>query len=232
MRGYRKELKFIVSDSVLYDVKNRIGSLLQIDEHQKGDFYNIRSIYFDSPDNRCLKEIETGISTREKYRIRIYGGSDTKISAEIKIRHNDTISKISEDISHDELAVLLGPAAANGAVSLLNKRPDSRLLQKYACRIAGEMFRPKVIVQYERCAYIYKTGNVRITFDRNISASTSFDRFFDEHLPGIPALDDNMHVLEIKYDEFLPDEIKLLLGGMGLQREACSKYAQCMYRLR
>ncbi len=99
MNGYRKELKYIVGDDTFTDIRNRIIPLMRRDEHQTGDHYRIRSLYFDSPSLACYRENMAGVSPREKYRIRTYNGSDDVISAEIKIRHRDTISKMSTKIS-------------------------------------------------------------------------------------------------------------------------------------
>lgn len=239
MNGYRKELKYIVTDDVLLDVRNRISSIMQIDEHQKGDYYKIRSIYLDTPDYRCLRENEAGISTRQKYRIRSYDLSKDKISAEIKIRHNETISKMSVDISEE----LLGDIVNRNVVDACNKMNaemsqyvglpmKERTMQRYMMAIAGEHFVPAVIVEYERCAYVYNPCNVRITFDRNITASDDFDRFFSKELTGVAVIEGGKHVLEIKYDEFLPNSIATVLSGMGLVRTSCSKYVRCVNALR
>lgn len=241
MDGYRKENKYIVGDGVLLDVRNRISTFMPIDHHQKGDHYVIRSVYFDSPSHACLKENEAGVSTREKYRIRSYDCNDSYISAEIKIRHRDTISKMSTPVSRSLVDALISNdryraiAALEGAIKdaaqgQATSKTDIRVLEKYLAKILTENFSPACIVAYERCAFVYNVANVRITFDRNTYSSTEYDRMFDPDLTGRPAIDGNRHILEIKYDEFLPDEIATLLGGMRLARCASSKYAMCMAR--
>ncbi len=240
MNGYRKELKYILDDRILTDVRNRISGLMKPDRHQEGDFYKIRSIYFDSPDLKCYHENLSGVSTREKYRVRTYGCSKDSLFAEIKIRHRDTISKMSVKIGCDLFnAIISGEAGVPESMlikeisSLPDDPPDERsntgrrVLEKYLMKISSEVYRPKCIVDYERSAYVYDPCNVRITFDRNVFSSTDFNRMFDPSLTGRPSLDDNLHILEIKYDEFLPDEIKSVLGGLRLTRNSISKYVMC-----
>lgn len=231
MNGYRKELKYIVSEAMLTDVDNRIKTVMQKDEHQQGDYYGIRSIYLDTPDYVCRRQNEAGISTREKYRIRIYDSSSELINAEIKIRHRDTISKMSEKISRDTVEALAAGDFSQ-VLSLLEKQKNekngSRVLEKYLVKIGAMEYKPAVIVDYERTAYIYPIANVRITFDRNVFGSKEYDRFFDGNLHGIPAIENGLHVLEIKYDEFLPPEIGQLLAGLNLERTGCSKYVRCL----
>lgn len=235
MNGYRKELKFIVGDDILLDIRNRICTLMKSDAHQQGDFYRIRSVYFDSPTYTCYRENLAGISTREKYRIRTYDGSEKVINAEIKIRHRDTISKMKTAIDRDTFDALISGDTGKSARLIEEKissstGDDRRVFEKYLSKILTSAYRPACIVDYERSAYVYGTCNVRITFDRNVTASEEFTRMFDNALTGRPALDGNRHILEIKYDEYLPDEIKELLGGIHLQRNSSSKYALCLKR--
>src|SRR5699024_11283920 len=69
------------------------------------------------------------------------------------------------------------------------------------------LLRPGVIVEYERSAFVYDTGNIRITFDRNISYSHQFDSFLEDEIPKTPLLPANQHVFEVKYDGILPEFI-------------------------
>ena len=231
MNGYRKELKYIVGDDVLLDVRNRITGLMRPDEHQAGGYYRIRSVYFDSPTFTCFRENRAGVSTREKYRIRTYDCRDNVIMAEIKIRHADTISKMSTNISRELFESIIQPDRIRRQQALIEAAgtgAGNRVIEKYLAKALNEMYSPAVLVDYERSAFVYDICNVRITFDRNVSASREFKRIFDNALTGRPAVEDGLHILEIKYDEFLPDEIKDVLGGLRLTRSSSSKYAKCM----
>lgn len=235
MEGYRRELKYIVGDDVMTDVRNRIDGLMRLDEHQHSDHYGIRSLYFDDPGLTCYRENLAGVSPREKYRIRTYDCDDKVIMAEIKIRHRDTISKMRTGISREIYDILMSnePGAESDLMRIIKEMNDEagrRVLEKFLSKYATGLYRPACIVDYERSAYVYDTGNVRITIDRNVFASKEFDRMFDPLLTGRPALDGNRHILEIKYDEFLPDEIRAVLGGLSLRRCNSSKYAQCIER--
>ena len=239
MNGYRKEYKYIVDDALLREVENRIGAIMVKDSHQKGDFYRIRSIYLDSPEYACYMENLAGISTREKYRIRIYDGSDAKISAEIKVRHRDTISKMSGDISKQTLDAIINRDAAE--ISRLIREDmtkpvnepifKQRALEKYLVKLLGDGFGPAAMVNYERSAYVYDVCNVRITFDRNIETTVNYAGFFDERLEGLPVIEKGKHVLEVKFDEFLPDVIMEALAGVLPARSSCSKYAKSINAL-
>ena len=97
----------------------------------------------------------------------------------------------------------------------------NQLLLQQRCRALA----PKIAVVYERTAYVCPLGNVRITFDRNIMATREMDSFLDGHMTGlVPVLPAGMHVLEVKYDELLPDLIAKQLEIGKLQQTAFSKY--------
>lgn len=102
-----------------------------------------------------------------------------------------------------------------------HRGPLNNLLLQMRCT----KMEPKAIIAYERTAYVHPTGNVRITFDRNIMASKYCDEFFEERVSGMtPVLPAGMHVLEVKYDELLPDHIAQQLQTGVLRQTAFSKY--------
>ena len=86
------------------------------------------------------------------------------------------------------------------------------------------LLHPVTIVEYERTAFIEKAGNVRITFDMNIGAGSAVGRFFDDNIMPVPILKTGMHIMEIKYDEMLPDHIKNAIDINNLKKSAFSKY--------
>ena len=105
-------------------------------------------------------------------------------------------------------------------------KPDSRApLNALQMQMRCSQMAPKVIISYERTAYVHPSGNVRITFDRNITASRYCEEFLEAQVSGMtPVLPAGMHVLEVKYDEFLPDVIAQQLEIGKLRKTAFSKY--------
>lgn len=101
------------------------------------------------------------------------------------------------------------------------------LLRKLTLLMMTRRLRPVVIVEYERFPYIYKNGNVRITLDTNISSSSAVETFLDRKITGRPVLPLGQQLLEVKYDEYLPDFIYRSLMLQSLQQTAFSKYYIC-----
>lgn len=104
----------------------------------------------------------------------------------------------------------------------------SELIQELRCKMTLQQLRPKVLVSYIREPYVYTPGNVRVTFDRQIRTSIFHRDFLKKGLPDISATDvPGDMILEIKYDEFLPEIIADLLQTEGLRQQAFSKYGAC-----
>ena len=66
--------------------------------------------------------------------------------------------------------------------------------------------------------------NKRITFDKNIGVSRDVGRFFDRDIHAIPTMETGAHILEVKYDELLPDYIRKIVDFGSLHKTAFSKY--------
>lgn len=101
------------------------------------------------------------------------------------------------------------------------------LLRKMKLQMDTRLLRPVVIVEYERIPYVYRNGNVRVTFDMNLSSSVDWFRFWDESLPRRPVMPPGMHLMEVKYDEYLSDFIYRGLNLGSLRQTAFSKYFLC-----
>lgn len=207
-----------MTDADLTLLAGRLKSVMARDIHQEGDCYEIRSLYFDDAWDRCMDENEAGVDQREKYRIRIYDPRSGVIHLEIKEKNRGLTRKRACDLSREEcLRIMDGslPLKMDGRAPL-----NSLQLQMRCSKMA-----PKVIIAYERTAFVHPSGNVRITFDRNIMASRYQDEFLEDRVPGMtPVLPAGLHVLEVKYDEFLPDVIAQQLEIGKLRKTAFSKY--------
>jgi len=219
---YRHELKYHVNPHQYFIMKQRLKHLLIPDKHAGPEgAYHIRSLYFDNIDNQALHEKLGGVADREKYRIRIYNRSDRVIHLEKKLKRNDYIAKIKEPLTR-----AMTEAIVAGDPEVLNV-PDKPLLLEMYQKMKNERLQAKVIVDYLREAYIYPYGNVRITFDKELRTGLSSTDLFQPDLPTVSAFDTNLIVLEIKYDEYLPEFIRTAVQGENIHRQSNSKYVIC-----
>lgn len=120
--------------------------------------------------------------------------------------------------AHDEAQSIL-----QGEYDFLLNR-DEELLQELYVKIRSNQLRPRTVVEYLREPFLHPAGNVRIALDRDIrTGMRSVDFFATDPLP-VPV-DEAFAVLEVKFDQFIPDFI-LQLVQLGSRRSAAfSKYA-------
>ncbi len=217
---YRHEWKHEISYADLLAIRQRLRAVAESDPHAEGGRYLIRSLYFDNLDDKALREKIDGVNLREKFRIRYYNGDTSVIHLEKKSRRAGLGTKFSAALSREE------------AQRIVNGNPDwmmdsgRPLVQELYCKMRWQGLRPKVIVDYTREPFIYRPGNVRVTFDYDIRTGLSCTDFLNPDCVTIPAGDAPI-LLEVKWDAFLPSIIRDAVQTPGRHAEAFSKYAQC-----
>ena len=193
---YRVEKKYICTNMELAILKARLQAVMSIDKNQKEiDAYQIRSIYFDNYDN-----------------------SRKTIKLEVKEKYRNLTKKKSCCINEEEFQKILLGKCQEFLYS------DREVMRMFAVAILNYGYHPVNIIEYDRTAFTYPIGNVRITFDKNIAASEETNKLFDDNLQKIPLLPVDNHILEIKHDELIPDFILQLLELGNLQQISFSKY--------
>jgi len=201
-------------------LRERLSGVMAPDAHvNSSGGYRIRSIYFDDYGDRCMQESEDGTAPREKWRIRAYDLNRSHILLECKSKDGDMISKSSCLITADEYHALL-----NAHFTGVTDRP---LLNRFIFLQQTVMMRPKVIVEYMRYPYVCDEGNVRVTFDCDIVSSQDINGFFEPGIVSRPILPCGLQLMEIKYDEFLPDYIYHSIQMKDMHRISFSKYYLC-----
>ena len=221
---YRVEDKYNCTEAELIMLQARMEAVLRPDETEGGpEGYSITSLYFDDLRDSCLQDTVDGVNRRNKYRIRIYNDSLDLIKLEVKTKQDNRIRKQSKTISRTELESLMQGEC------IVEKGSFEDPATQFNLAIKEGGLRPKVIVAYERKAYIYEPGNVRITFDRNVRASSRVESFGQKNI-SYDFLQEYDKVLEVKYDEFIPDFLLQLLETGNMQPSAYSKYQLCRER--
>ncbi len=221
-KTFRHEFKYYINYFEYESLKRRLRVVLKKDSFsdEKGN-YHIRSLYFDDANNTALFEKQAGILSRKKYRIRIYNLNDNVIKLEKKSRIGQFINKVSARISKDEYLKIISKDIT------FMRNSENRLLNEFYFDIMSSQYKPEVIVDYIREAYIWDINNVRITFDKHLKTGLHHTDIFNKNIPTIDVLEEPKMILEIKYDHFLPDFIRNLLQIGSNQRYAISKYVIC-----
>lgn len=220
---YRHECKHRINTADFLILSSKIKLFAQPDEHCENGSYFIRSLYFDNYMDKALREKLDGISVREKFRIRFYNMDDSLILLEKKSKHKGLTLKEQAALTKNQTEQIIA-----GDYDFLAES-DNPLLNDFFAKLEGECLRPKLIVDYTRQAYVYAPGNVRVTFDYDIRSSVFADDFFDNSVSAVPVPIPDTIIMEVKYDEFLPQIIADLLRLDGRQTASFSKYAAGRY---
>jgi len=222
-RTYRHEYKYLIDERDRARLYYRLKNFISPDPHVgPGGSYWIRSAYFDDYRDSCFYENEDGVNERAKYRIRIYNGSDEQIRLERKSKKNGMTCKESAPLTREQAESLLQgrPLAVDAAQP--GRCPE--VLRQFLVLMMTRIMRAKVIVEYERIPFICQAGNVRITFDRNISSSVQTGCFFRQDNLRYPVLARGQQLLEVKFDEYFPTVIRDNMEIGKLQQTSFSKY--------
>jgi hypothetical protein len=219
---YRHELKIGINSFDKAVLSSRLSHVMRRDRFAGADgSYMVRSLYFDDIDNRALMDKVMGAIYREKYRIRTYDRQASLIRLELKVKNNGLGYKEGADLTRQECQSII-----DGDYDFLKHRSEMVCRRLYS-RMSTGLFKPRTIVQYDREAYEWDPGRVRITLDSNLMTGLNSVDFLNFDLPLTRVAHAGLSILEIKYDQFLPAHIGDLLILNSRQRAALSKYAIC-----
>ncbi len=220
--GLRHEYKYMVNLGDIVIIRSRLENIALRDSHCNDEgTYNVKSLYFDNYSDKALREKTDGVNIREKFRIRYYNSDLSFIRLEKKSKINGLCSKQSCILPYEKCKDI-----SEGKWDTLLSADDSLAHELYA-KINFQLLRPKNIVSYTRECFVYPAGNVRITIDTHIGGSLNTVAFLDTkaEYPAICPY----NILEIKYDEYLPDIIKNAVTLHSRRAGAFSKYGAVRY---
>lgn len=219
----RTENKYLLTQEQYFNLKRYFSKVLHGDPHNTATGYMVRSLYFDTVDDRDYNDKLDGLEDRRKLRLRIYSPNGPTAKLELKEK--------SGSFQHKRSLIVTGEQAramARGDFSSLAhmENPFAGELKNLA---ACQVYRPKCIIEYRRIAYVSPVNHTRITFDCNLRAGLSPQRFFDAQ-PGLcPVLSLCNTLMEVKFDRFLLSYIKDVVSACDSNSAALSKY--CMARM-
>lgn len=218
----RHELKHAINYSDYLAMCARLRQVMRRDTFSGVDGeYRIRSLYFDNYRDKALTEKVIGVTRREKFRIRFYNGDDTFLRLEKKAKRRELSVKRSAPLTKEETRRLL--LCGGEGVEPAGREVLSELLAK----MKTEQLRPKTVVDYRREAYVLPAGNVRVTFDKEVRTGLFDTSFLEERLPLVPVTPPGVMILEVKYDEFLPEIVRDIVQVGERRCAAISKYLLC-----
>lgn len=215
LKTFRHEYKYVISYADMLMLRTKLNKVLNIDRSDDG--YLIRSLYFDSIDDEDYYDKLGGEINRKKMRLRIYQPNADFVKLEIKAKHD--VHQLKRSLVLDRSTAL---ELIKENYDVLLKFDDETAKEAYTILRKG-LYKPKVIIEYQRIAYITSTST-RITFDYDIKSSNDVECFFDEDINYNDLTYKTDVVLEVKFDRFLEPYLSNLLSSYGTRGQSVSKY--------
>lgn len=215
---YRNEIKHEISAADKAAICASMRAVARPDPHAGPDGrYLIRSLYFDTPADKALREKLDGVSEREKFRIRFYNGDPSVMHLEKKVKRGGLGCKVSAPITAEEAQRIV-----DGDTNWMAVSGRGLIVELYA-KMKSEGLRPKTIVDYTRTPFVYGPGNVRVTIDENIRTGLGCTDFLNPSCVTVPA-GEPVILLEVKWDDYLPAVIRRAVAVKSRRGAAFSKY--------
>lgn len=219
----RHEEKYIITYSQYSMLRNRAEQLLTPDPNGDNGNYVITSLYYDDILDHALYEKLDGLPEHRKFRVRTYDFENKIIKLERKDKHGILTEKASASLQPEQIEDL------NGVHTPLDRFSDRAF--DLAAQIKAGDLRPIVAVRYRRDAFFFEGTDLRLTFDTHLEAiPPSVDALFSSEVTGLPVLDANSVIMEVKYGSYIPSFVRKFTA-VNCKQLSVSKYALCREKL-
>jgi SPX domain protein involved in polyphosphate accumulation len=216
MSKYRYEIKFILNENSLVEAKHFIKK-----SNFNSPFPNreINSLYFDTPDFKCVKENLSGISNRDKIRLRWYNEANIDRIPELEIKKR--IGRLGSkekyklnNLSNNKIIDLSAGELSKNIFNYIyqNTQFDSSTLNEY--------YVPVVLVNYQRDYYETDRG-IRMTIDKKINFR-NISKY--RNIKYYKSIDYNQYIMELKFSINQKSYVANLIRKLRLTPKRHSKY--------
>ena len=173
---FRHEWKHEINIADTMILRQRLSAVMEKDTHAIDGRYLVRSLYFDDPADRALREKIDGVNRREKFRFRYYNQDPSWLRLEKKSKINGLCRKESTSLTPQEAQSIIDGdlewmmASAHPLVQELYIKMRTRGLRpKPSWIIRGKPFSTLP----EMCALLWITISVQDCFPPTFSIRTA-----------------------------------------------------------
>ncbi len=233
----RYELKYTIPIDMVDDISDFISAYCTLDkfsELSEDEYYEVNSLYFDSPEYTFLKNRIESVQNRFNMRIRSYGtGENPPYFYEIKQKTGDISKKFRSQINGELDQIKSHSALISDSLT----EDDRKNLELFIQLHEGYNATPKVLTSYRRKAYISDYDlYARVTFDKELSYTrenkivVTPPRHRMNYYDHEEIFDDGCNVvLELKcLKSYVPHWMLDLITKFDLKRVGFSKYANSL----
>ena len=212
----RCEKKYLLTEEQYLAVRLGMASFMKPDAYPS---YSVSNVYYDTDRYDLIRGSLEKPIYKEKLRLRSYGvpGSCDEVFIEIKKKFDDVVYKRRITMNMRDAALYLSGE---------RKGDGSQIGREIDWFIGFYHPSPRVFIAYDREAYAAADGSeLRITFDTALRArSNDMDLRLGDH--GVPLLEDDLRLMEIKIPGAAPLWLARLLSENGIYSSSFSKYGE------
>lgn len=217
----RFELKYLVPIAAARAFADELALHAHPDPHSELAGYPVYSLYWDSPELTFFWEKLDGEKLRRKLRFRRYEGRD-EVYVEIKQRTDRTVQKRRTRLPLAEALALFDRGQID---TERESRVSDAVLQEALVLTRQHKLRPAAAVRYQRQAWFASfEPDLRVTFDTRLQYDAHELDLAQPFRTGAYLLAPDWCVLEIKYNERVPQWLLALVRRHGLDVVRFSKY--------
>ncbi len=217
----RFELKYLAPIEQARAFAEELALHARPDPHSGLAGYPVYSLYWDSPELTFFWEKLDGEKLRRKLRFRRYEGRD-EVFVEIKQRTDRTVQKRRTRLPLAEALALFD----RGALDVEREsRVDDAVLKEALVLARMHRLAPAAAVRYQRQAWFATfEPDLRVTFDTRLQYDARELDLAQPFRTGAYLLAPEWCVLEIKYNDRVPQWLLALVRRHGLDVVRFSKY--------
>ncbi|MFA6550803.1 MAG: polyphosphate polymerase domain-containing protein [Candidatus Gracilibacteria bacterium] len=218
----RFEFKYQIPKAIVGRIIPQLMKYMVWDEYA-GDngYYEVHSLYMDSPHFKCYHEKLDGFIDRKKIRIRSYKktlNGDDIVFFELKRKSGSVILKDRAMVRVKDFELFAGNPFA--FFSMENYKND--FFNEFVYDFSKYHMKPVTLVSYKRKPFYSKFDkNFRVTFDYDLSFAKI--KSFDFNVKSECAHHD-LAVMEVKFNGAMPRWFHDIIEMHSLTRDTFSKY--------
>lgn len=214
----RYEIKYLLTQKQKKIILQAMEPYMKLDDYGRT---TIRNIYFDTDTFRLIRRSLEKPTYKEKLRIRSYQrtASEDPVFVELKKKYKSVVYK--RRLTLPEAQVI---SSFEQGLPLPVHSQIANEIEYF--RTYYNDLHPTVFLSYEREAfYSLDGGDFRVTFDENILYRQQ-DLSLSSDIYGIPVIDPDQTLMEIKTSGGLPLWMSHELNRLGLYQTSFSKYGR------
>ena len=228
-QSQRYEYKYQIENSTALQIRNFLGSYLDLDEYgasMPNFSYPVHSLYFDSDRLDLFHSTINGDKNRYKLRARFYENRPgAPVFFEIKSRMNNTISKSRGGVLREAVPVVVSGSIPSRE-DFMSQDPSQIFAIEDFIRLAqGIGAKPQTHVYYLREAWLARHDNsVRVTMDRNVQSCVERSLELSPEMESPVWPFGNKVILELKFTNKFPNWFLELVRIFNLKQTGAAKY--------